>query len=291
MGLGRVAPPYAVKLCVRRRDQRRAVSVLGPVAGAEETETEGGHAHVACAGVCTPPRPARRGVGWASCPDAEAQPPSTSPPEVHGARPGRLGTGPETGDSGPAQTVLHLSCLLGDDVTGPDDQRTGRLVDVIARLAGAGTKVAWHPWVTGVVVDFDGQERFAHAYQIVSLSYDGARLSTDLDELGPFERRPGEVLLDRDLRSRHLIHLEGARLVRANEIELARIGTRWQVIGVDTSSRPVLRRVLPRVLRRKVPAGGLVDWGDVQPFLAHVPSARLADPVPQASPPAPGQAG
>jgi len=33
------------------------------------------------------------------------------------------------------------------------------------------------------------------------------------------------MLLGRDLRSRHLIHLEGARLVRANEIELAKVGT------------------------------------------------------------------
>ena len=40
-------------------------------------------------------------------------------------------------------------------------------------------------------------------------------------DLRRFERRPEEVLLKRDLLDRQLINVEGARLVRANEIELA----------------------------------------------------------------------
>ena len=176
---------------------------------------------------------------------------------------------------GEPKAVLHLSCLLGVDVTGPGRQNIGKLVDVIARLAEPGSAVAWHPGVTGLVVDFDGEDKFAHAYQIVNLGYDGAQLSIHLDTLGQFERRPGEVLLSRDLRSRHLIHLERARLVRANEIELAKVGTTWQVIGVDTSSRPVLRRLLPRGLRRRVRPGRMVDWADIEAFVAHVPTAHL----------------
>jgi CBS domain-containing protein len=151
------------------------------------------------------------------------------------------------------------------------------LTDVIARLAGAGSP-GWHPAVTGVVVNYDGLDRFAHAHQLLALSYDGARLNVEPAELGPFERRPGEVLLDRDLRAHHLIHVEGARLVRANEIELARTGGTWQVLGVDTGSRPVLRRALPRPLRRRVKAGRVVDWAEIEPFVAHVPTARLQIP-------------
>ena len=179
-----------------------------------------------------------------------------------------------TGDGG----ALHLSCLLGTPVTGPDEQHVGRLADVIARLAGEGMGAVWHPAVTGLVVDFDGQERFAHAHEIANLDYDGARLTVGPKTLGPFERRPGEMLLARDLRSRHLIHLEGARLVRANEIELAKVGTTWHVIGVDTSSRPVLRRVLPRRLRHRVKAAKVVDWSEIEPFVAHVPTAHLQIP-------------
>ena len=154
----------------------------------------------------------------------------------------------------------------------------GRLADVIARLAEEGTAGAWHPGVTGLVVNYDSQDKFAHAYQIVKLTTEGAQLSIEPGGLGPFERRPGEVLLGRDLRSRHLIHLEGARLVRANEIELAKTGISWQVIGVDISSRPLVRRALPRRWRQRVKAGKVVDWSDIEPFVAHVPSARLQIP-------------
>lgn len=173
--------------------------------------------------------------------------------------------------------VLHLSGLLGTVVTGPSGPLEGRLNDVIARLGG-GSSPAWHPRVTGLVVGVDGSDKFAHAYQLAELGYDRGVLKVDLASLGPFERRPGEVLLGRDLRSRHLIHVQRARLARANEIELARVGSAWQVIGVDISSKPVLRRLLPRKLRSRVKPGRVVDWSEVEPFVSHVPTAQLQIP-------------
>ena len=49
------------------------------------------------------------------------------------------------------------------------------------------------------------------------VTFDGAKV-----DLRRFERRPGELLLAKDLMARHLINLVGARLIRANEIELTR---------------------------------------------------------------------
>jgi Mg/Co/Ni transporter MgtE len=83
------------------------------------------------------------------------------------------------------------------------------------------------------------------------------------------------VLLNRDLAAHHLINVVGARLVRANDIELACLDGTWAVVGVDTSTRPVLRRLLPRPLRRRVEAGPILDWSSIEPFLGHVPTARL----------------
>lgn len=174
--------------------------------------------------------------------------------------------------------MLHLSCLLGAEVIGPDGQHGGRLVDVIARLAGSNASPTWHPSVTGLVVEVDGRERFAHDHDIASLGYEVSRLGVSPRQLGPFERRSGEILLGRDLRARHVIHIEGARLVRANEVELAYVRDRWQVMGVDTSSRAALRRVLPRSLARRVRPGRMVDWSDIEPFVGHIPSARLQIP-------------
>jgi Mg/Co/Ni transporter MgtE len=67
-------------------------------------------------------------------------------------------------------------------------------------------------------------------------------------------------------------------LVRANEIELAKIDGTWEVIGVDPSSRPVLRRLMPHRLRWRTDVGSIVDWASMEPFVAHVPTARLHIP-------------
>ncbi|MGH9105567.1 MAG: magnesium transporter MgtE N-terminal domain-containing protein [Acidimicrobiales bacterium] len=211
---------------------------------------------------------------------SEARPPSTRPPGAASSALGGAGerSSPGQGHGADDPGVVHLSCVLGTPVLGPGGQRTGRLADVIARLSGGASAANWHPRLTGLVVNYEGEDKFAHAYQVVSFGAEGARLSTEPSELGPFERRPGEVLLGRDLRSRHLIHLERARLVRANEIELAKVGTTWQVLGVDTSSRPVLRRALPRRWRRRVQPGRVIDWSDIEPFVSHVPSAQLQIP-------------
>jgi len=198
------------------------------------------------------------------------QPPSTVPP----------GQRAEGGDGATADAhgdVVYLSSLLGTHVSGALGHAEGRLADVIARLGGD-MSPSWAPRVTGLVVSVDGADKFAHAYQLRALSHEGAQLNVDLASLGPFERRPGEVLLGRDLSSRHFIHLPRARLVRANDIALARVGSSWQVVGVDISSRPALRRFLPRPLRRPAKRPRLVEWSEVEPFVSHVPTARLRIP-------------
>jgi len=158
-------------------------------------------------------------------------------------------------------------------VAGPAGDRLGRTVDLIVRLDGAS-----YPQVSGAVVSIGGRELFVPIDQIDSISAECIKLKAATLSLDRFERRRSEVLLGKDLASRHLIHVEGARLVRANEIELARIDGRWKVMGVDTSSKPVLRRLLPRSLRSQVAPGRIIDWSQVEPFVSHVPTARLRIP-------------
>ena len=100
-------------------------------------------------------------------------------------------------------------------------------------------------------------------------------------DLQPFERRPEEVLLKKDVLDRQLINIDGARLVRANEIELARVEGWYRVVGVDASLRGLARRVLPRRVARTIQAGTFLDWAGVEPFTGHVPTVRLRVPHPK----------
>jgi sporulation protein YlmC with PRC-barrel domain len=173
-----------------------------------------------------------------------------------------------------ATELIHLSGILKRPlVDAKAGDRLGRVQDVIVRIGDSP-----HPPVTGLVVKIGGRELFVPVRKISAIepgqvTFNGAKV-----DLRRFERRPGELLLAHDLMARHLINLVGGRLIRANEIELARTENGWEVVGVDPTARGTLRRLLPGRLGQRTAPGAIVDWGSIEPFVSHVPSARLRIP-------------
>jgi len=151
-------------------------------------------------------------------------------------------------------------------------ERLGRVEDLIVRLADGG-----YPPVTGLKARIGGRELFVPADRIAELEPGAVRLSGEKLSLGRFERRVGEVLLSADVLGRKLVAVEAdpPRLVTAHEIELACIDGWWRVVGVDHTARARLRRALPRRLRGMVADRPFLDWADMEPFVGHVPTARL----------------
>ena len=169
--------------------------------------------------------------------------------------------------------IVHLSGITGSPLLDRSGDRIGRVEDLIVR-AGAGE----HPLISGLVARAGGRELFVPIAMVFEIRPGRVQLQGEEQALGPFERRPGELLLRRDLSGRHLINIVGARLIRANEIELADVNGAWRVVGVDPSSRGALRRILPKALARRIGPGKIVDWESIQPFVAHVPTARMRIP-------------
>jgi CBS domain-containing protein len=172
-----------------------------------------------------------------------------------------------------APEILHLSSVVGSPLLGRNGDKIGRVDDLVIRANAAA-----HPPLGGLVVRVGGRELFVPIGRVWEIHPHRVQLQGETLNLSRFERRPGELLLARDLSARHLINLVGARLIRANEIELAQVDGTWQVVGVDPSSRGAIRRILPRALGRKVAPKGIVDWESIEPFVAHVTSARLRIP-------------
>jgi CBS domain-containing protein len=172
--------------------------------------------------------------------------------------------------------VLHLSQVVGGDMRDAAGERLGRVDDLIVRLGDQD-----YPPVTGVVATVAGRPVFVAAEQIVELGPGFVTLIGHGLDLQHFRRRPQEVLLKKDVLDRQLINVDGARLVRANEIELARVEGWYRVVGVDVSLRGLARRVLPRRIAGRVDAGGFLDWASVEPFTGHVPTVRLRVPHPK----------
>src|ERR1700730_2764126 len=170
------------------------------------------------------------------------------------------------------QPVVRLSSVLASALLDRAGERLGRVEDLIVRLADRG-----YPPVTGLKARIGGRELFVPVDRIASLEPGSARLAGETLSLGRFERRVGEVMLGADVLGRKLVYVEGDPpvLVSAHEIELACIDGWWRVVGVDPSRRAQLRRLLPRRLRGLIADRPFLDWTDLEPFVGHVPSARL----------------
>jgi hypothetical protein len=169
--------------------------------------------------------------------------------------------------------IVHLSALIGSPLLDRSGDRIGRVEDLMVRAAAGD-----HPLISGIVGNVGGRELFVPIDILFEMRQGRVQLQGETLNLGRFERRSGELLLRRDLSGRHVINVVGARLIRANEIELACVEGQWRVVGVDPSARGAIRRVLPRLLARRIAVGKIVDWGSVQPFVSHVPTARMRIP-------------
>lgn len=172
--------------------------------------------------------------------------------------------------------VLHLSLVTGGDLLDPAGAKLGRVDDLIVRLGEDE-----YPPVTGLLATLAGRQVFVPADEIEEIDHRRVRLRARRLDLQPFDRRPQEVLLKKDMLDRQLINVDGARLVRSNEIELARLDGWYRVVGVDVGVRGLVRRVVPRRLSDSVGTTGFLDWASVEPFTGHVPTVRLRVPHPK----------
>ena len=154
-----------------------------------------------------------------------------------------------------APAMLHLSLVVGGVLRDSDGGKLGRVDDLIVRLGDEE-----YPPVTGLLATMAGRQVFVPAEEVAEIEQGQVMLRSVRLDLQPFRRRPQEVLLKKDVLDRQLINVDGARLVRANEIELARLEGWFRVVGVDTG----LRGWLPQVgaegavrQRRGRPVSGL----------------------------------
>ena len=167
--------------------------------------------------------------------------------------------------------VVHVSSLAGSPLLDSSGERLGKVEDVVARLEdGEAT-------VIGLTAQIGGRELFVIAEHIQRLGPYSVETSTTRLDLAQFERRPGEVLLRRDVLDRRVINVPNARLVTAHEVELVRREDgSWGVAGIDPSLRPRVWRLLPRRFRgHDTEHRQFIPWHDLEPFVGHVPTSRL----------------
>jgi CBS domain-containing protein/sporulation protein YlmC with PRC-barrel domain len=169
---------------------------------------------------------------------------------------------------------VMVTQLLRSPVLNPAGEELGRLEDLIVKLDGGG-----YPPVTGIKVRMGGREVFVSLKSIEKLAPGEVRLNTPTLDTGGFQRRAGEVLLAADVLGRHAVDVVRGRIVQAHDLVLAHTDDGWRLMGVDRSPRAMLRRFVPRRGRPDLRKHALLDWKDLQPFVGHVPTAKLLMPL------------
>ena len=169
-----------------------------------------------------------------------------------------------------------LTQILKSPVLNPAGDEVGRVEDLIVKLGEGGGA---YPPVTGIKVRIGGSDVYVGLSNIEKLTPGDVRLSSPTVHTGTFQRRPGEVLLAADVLGRHLLDVARGRIVQAHDLVLGHTPEGWALMGVDRSPRAMLRRLIPRRARPDLRRHAILDWKDVQPFVGHVPTAKLLMPL------------
>jgi CBS domain-containing protein len=164
--------------------------------------------------------------------------------------------------------MLFLANLIDRPVLGVAGESIGALDDLIVRMGGGE-----YPPLSGLVVR-DGRRRFFIPVSHLAQLDGAAQLSSSIVDLQPFRRRDGEVLLGKDVLDHQIIDIEGRRIVRVNDVQLALVEGIYRVVGVDVSPQALLRRLGPRALAGRVVGRQVIDWAEVQ-YLASAAPVRL----------------
>jgi len=167
-----------------------------------------------------------------------------------------------------------LTQVLRSPVLNPAGTEVGRVEDFIVKLADGA-----YPPVKGLKVRVGAQDVFVGKDLIERLEPGGVRLNTHTLRTEAFQRRPGEVLLAADVLGRHLVDVAKGRIVQAHDLVLAPSVDGWYLAGIDRSPQAMLRRLVPRRGRPDLRRHVILDWKDVQPFVGHVPTAKLLMPL------------
>lgn len=179
---------------------------------------------------------------------------------------------------------MFVSELIGNSIADKVQKNIGRVKDIIITLGET------FPKVTGLLVTTDGDKRENKVILITEIEHIGKQfISTHSvkDRVVFTKLREGEVLLMRDVIDQQVVDLDGARLIRVNDIKLAQMDQDIRLIAADIGLRGMLRRLslerpiewIVKLFNKKIP-DQLIGWDHVQNLKGGkicVPSKAIPD--------------
>jgi CBS domain-containing protein len=179
-----------------------------------------------------------------------------------------------------------LSELTGKTVADVNGERVGRLDDLVAVTRHN----LPHPQVVAIVVKRAGGQLIVPLTDVVVLLAPAVALNKRLQEISAYAPGDQDLYLARDVLDKQIIDTDGVRVVRVNDLELARVNGGFYVANVDIGGLGLMRRlglgkpaekVARRLSRKSTP--GIISWEAVellssdQPMRLRVSSDKIAE--------------
>src|SRR5512137_2281189 len=163
--------------------------------------------------------------------------------------------------------MAYMSDLMGKPVADVDGEYVGNLEDLIASMRGEMP----HPIVTALVVKRSGGVLLVPFSDAVVLVAPAIPLSKRVRDIIPYQPAEHDLFLARDVLDKQIIDTDGVRVVRVNDLELARVNGHFYVANVDVGGMGLLRRLglakpaqsLMGRFKRELPQG-VISWDDVE---------------------------
>jgi CBS domain-containing protein/sporulation protein YlmC with PRC-barrel domain len=168
--------------------------------------------------------------------------------------------------------LVSLAGLIGKPVLNQAGQQIGKVADVVARWDSNQS----YPPATGLIVRVGRRRAWLPIDAVDEFGRDRIRLRTARLDLREVARRPGEVELARDVIDHQLVDIDGARVIRASDLYLARVAGVVQLVGVDVGFNSLLRRLGPARFRSYPTPEKVIDWASITSFGSqHGPGGTL----------------
>lgn len=170
--------------------------------------------------------------------------------------------------------MLFASNLQKQRVIDNKGVSVGKVSDVIVKL---GPK---YPYVTAVVVKSHPNKKPVYVPWDIVQTFEESEVTLigELPPVGPFNVEADEILMIKDILDKQIVDIKGKKLIRVQDIKLARIGIKLRVMAVDVSISGFLRRLGLRSLAdwadsRRAP--NFIDWANVDILSRADPSLQL----------------
>lgn len=174
--------------------------------------------------------------------------------------------------------MLFVSDLMGRRVCDVDGQPVGRVQDVMACVA-PGTL---HPPIVAISVKTKGGLVVIPSQAVAVLSARLIALNQRLEDVVPFAPGENDIPLVRDVLDKQIIDVNGVRVVRVNDLDLARVDQQYYIANVDIGTSGLLRRLglarlIPGLSRRRTAETGMITWHSIE-RLPEMDAVRLKVP-------------